>query len=89
MRVCDYSSHGNTKASNATALRGQHLSYAKKVWSTKAPRVAVQWVARFRAFVKCNALLARDPALFAQLCRLTMKLIQIGAKGEVQPFETG
>ena len=24
-----------------------------------------------------------------QPCRLTMALIQIGAKGEVQPFETG
>ena len=25
----------------------------------------------------------------AQPCRLTMKLIQIGAKGDVQPFDTG
>lgn len=28
-------------------------------------------------------------AMFAQPCRLTIALIQIGAKGEVQPFETG
>jgi hypothetical protein len=39
--------------------------------------------------VKCNAWLSRDPAVFVQPCRLTMKLIQIGAKGDVQPFETG
>ena len=39
--------------------------------------------------VKCNALLSRDPAVFAHPCRLAMKLIQIGAKGDVQPFETG
>ena len=39
--------------------------------------------------VKCNALLSRAPAVFVQPCRLTMKLIQIGAKGDVQPFETG
>ena len=39
--------------------------------------------------VKCNALLSRDPAVFVQPCRLTMALIQIGAKGDVQPFETG
>ena len=39
--------------------------------------------------VKCNALLSRDPAVFVQPCRLTMKLIQIGAKGDVQPFDTG
>jgi hypothetical protein len=32
---------------------------------------------------------AGTPAVFAQPCRLTMKLIQIGAKGEVQPFDTG
>lgn len=38
---------------------------------------------------KCNALLSRDPALFFQPCRLTMKLIQIGTKGGVQPFDTG
>ena len=35
------------------------------------------------------ALLSRDPAVFVQPCRLTIALIQIGAKGEVQPFETG
>ena len=34
-------------------------------------------------------LLFRIPAAFAQPCRLTMKLIQIGAKGDVQPFDTG
>jgi hypothetical protein len=28
-------------------------------------------------------------AVFVQPCRLTMKLIQIGAKGDVQPFDTG
>ena len=39
--------------------------------------------------VKCNALLSRAPAVFVQPCRLTMKLIQIGAKGDVQPFDTG
>ena len=32
---------------------------------------------------------ASDPAVFVQPCRLTMKLIQIGAKGDVQPFDTG
>ncbi len=31
----------------------------------------------------------KDPAVFAQPCQLTMKLIQTGAKGQVQPFETG
>src|SRR5262249_22639674 len=39
--------------------------------------------------VKCNALLSRDPAVFAQRCRLAIASIQIGAKGEVQPLETG
>ena len=29
------------------------------------------------------------PAILVQPCRLTMELIQIGAKGDVQPFETG
>jgi hypothetical protein len=29
------------------------------------------------------------PAVFVQPCRFTMALIQIGAKGDVQPFETG
>jgi hypothetical protein len=33
--------------------------------------------------------LFRDPAVFVQPFRLTIALIQIGAKGEVQPFETG
>lgn len=32
---------------------------------------------------------ARDPAVFVQPCRLTMKLIQIGANGDVHPFDTG
>src|SRR5262249_50231643 len=36
-----------------------------------------------------NAWLSRDPAVLVQPFRLTMKLIQIGAKGDVQPFETG
>ena len=44
---------------------------------------------RYAGLVKCNALLSRDPAVFAQPCRLTIASIQIGAKGEVQPFETG
>ena len=39
--------------------------------------------------VKCNALLSRDPAVFVQPCRLTISLIQIGAKGEVHPLDTG
>src|SRR5688572_27250862 len=39
--------------------------------------------------VKRNAWSSRDPAVFVQPCRLTMALIQIGAKGDVQPFETG
>ncbi len=39
--------------------------------------------------VKCNALSCRDPAVFVQPCRLTISLIQIGAKGDVQPFDTG
>ena len=39
--------------------------------------------------VKYNARLSRGPAVLAQPCRLTIVLIQIGAKGEVQPFETG
>ena len=39
--------------------------------------------------VKCNTLLSRDPAVFVQPCRLTMALIQMGAKGEVQPLDTG
>ena len=39
--------------------------------------------------VKCNALLSRNPAVFVQPCRLTIALIQIGAKGDVQPFDTG
>ena len=33
--------------------------------------------------------LSRDPAVFVQPFRLTIALIQIGAKGDVQPFETG
>ena len=36
-----------------------------------------------------RALLSRDPAVFVQPCRLTISLIQIGAKGDVQPFDTG
>jgi hypothetical protein len=36
-----------------------------------------------------NALLSRGPAVFVQACRLTMALIQIGAKGDVHPFDTG
>ena len=43
----------------------------------------------FHEDVGGNALLSRDPAVFVQPCRLTMKLIQIGAKGDVQPFDTG
>ena len=39
--------------------------------------------------VKCNAWLSRDPAVIDQPCRLTIALIQIGAKGDVQPFDTG
>lgn len=39
--------------------------------------------------VKHNAVLCRDPGVTAQPCRLTMALIQVGAKGDVQPFETG
>ena len=39
--------------------------------------------------LQCNALLSRDPAVFVQPCRLTIALIQIGAKGDVQPFDTG
>jgi hypothetical protein len=31
----------------------------------------------------------RNPAVFAQPCRLTISAIQIGAKGDVQPFDTG
>ena len=30
-----------------------------------------------------------SPAVFVQPCRLTISLIQIGAKGDVQPFDTG
>ena len=41
------------------------------------------------ALTPAAALLSRDPAVFVQPCRLTIALIQIGAKGEVQPFETG
>ena len=44
---------------------------------------------RHAGTVTCNALLSRDPALFVQPWRLTMKLIQIGAKGDVHPFDTG
>jgi hypothetical protein len=36
----------------------------------------------------CSVRVVSD-AVFLQPCRLTMKLIQIGAKGDVQPFETG
>ena len=39
--------------------------------------------------IKCNALLSRNLAVFVQFCRLTISFIQIGAKGEVQPLETG
>jgi hypothetical protein len=39
--------------------------------------------------VQCNALYSRTPVMFVQACRLTISLIQIGAKGDVQPFETG
>ena len=47
--------------------------------------VAVRMPAAFveSAPVKCN------PVVFGQPCRLTISLIQIGAKGEVQPFDTG
>jgi hypothetical protein len=31
----------------------------------------------------------RSIEVFVQPCRLTMALIQIGAKGDVQPFDTG
>jgi hypothetical protein len=34
-------------------------------------------------------LLSRYLAVSAQPCRLTIALIQIGAKGDVQPFDTG
>src|SRR5262249_40354645 len=35
------------------------------------------------------SVLSRDPLVVPQPCRLTIVLIQIGAKGDVQPFETG
>ena len=35
------------------------------------------------------SVLSREPAVFVQPCRLTISLIQMGAKGDVQPFETG
>jgi hypothetical protein len=50
---------------------------------------AAAWCTLPEDRVKRNALLSRDPAVFVQPCWLTMALIQIGAKGDVQPFETG
>jgi hypothetical protein len=41
------------------------------------------------AACKCNAWISRNLEAFVQPCLLTMWLIQMGAKGDVQPFETG
>jgi hypothetical protein len=54
------------------------------------PRVAKTCVAvRIPAVFVESGPVERDPAASVQPCRLTISLIQIGAKGEVQPFDTG
>jgi len=79
-------SAANTPTSSSNSPAGSPPNDCVHLRGCKEREVSKNWNA---GPVKGNAWLSRDPAVFAQPCRLTMASIQIGAKGEVQPFETG